>query len=623
MLIEKKVDVDFNGRMKDFNHFFRATGYANADYTYTPAVTRMYDYLSSYNNHPKYMRLHNILTLHGRGDYYKFHEHMDYGNPASSNRATGVDVVVTRNQEGELVYDWSYVDKVYDIMIEHEMKPIVEMVYLPTAIASSFDSIVPANYKEYYEVVREFTIHCTERYGIEEVKTWYFEIINEPENYPIFNQRPEMFMALYDYFEAAVHGVCDAYLAGGPAVKQWEEGKILFERFLEHTSSGVNYLSGGFGTRLDFISVHCKGGRPTMVGPQMNYMFDSLKDYVSILKKYPEYVETPFFNDESDIVWDGNLGTAYKSWLNFRNTEYAPGFVCKMVNTYCDEIQDALGINLAIVDSDNAHLPWEVNLFSGNRSQLTPLYKAPSTDIIRKPFFNAGQMLGRLGNQRLIIKSEDEEFGKKYGCLATKYNNGLGYALMLWNFEDGLDGDVNARRIDLTVTGINKDDYKVVVYRIDKTHSNSYSKWVEMGKPFPLGLDEIRILRDSDSLETSEEVYCFSGTEFKKEVDLPMHSEALILIVKEDEFEKLSFKEATVEEGVLGNKQVYLFWDYSKRVDFVGYRLYKDGKALNKKLISGSNYTDMDVKSGETHLYSVEVIYAYGSQYIDPISVEI
>lgn len=108
-----------------------------------------------------------------------------------------------------------------------------------------------------------------------------------------------------------------------------------------------------------------------------------------------------------------------------------------------------------------------------------------------------------------------------------------------------------------------------------------------------------------------------------KKVDLQMHSEALILIVKENKTEKLSFKEATIEEGVLGNKQVYLFWDYSKRIDFVGYRLYKDGNALNKKLISGSNYTDMDVNSGETHMYSVEVIYAYGSQYIDPISVEI
>ena len=114
MSITKQITIDLNGKRKPFNHFFRATGYANADYTYTPAVTRMYDYLSSYNNHPKYMRLHNIMSLHGKGDYYKVHCGFDYGNPIS-NEATGIDIVVKRKEDGNLDYDWTYVDKVYDI----------------------------------------------------------------------------------------------------------------------------------------------------------------------------------------------------------------------------------------------------------------------------------------------------------------------------------------------------------------------------------------------------------------------------------------------------------------------------------------------------------------------------
>ena len=133
MSIRKDIAIDMGGRRKPFAHFFRATGYANADYTYTPAVTRMYDYLSSYQGHPLYMRLHNIMSLHGKGDYYKVVHGFDYGNPIS-NVATGIDIVVKRQEDGSLGYDWTYVDKVYDIIMGHGMKPIVEMVYMPTAI---------------------------------------------------------------------------------------------------------------------------------------------------------------------------------------------------------------------------------------------------------------------------------------------------------------------------------------------------------------------------------------------------------------------------------------------------------------------------------------------------------
>ena len=87
-MIEKKLNINLSGNYKPFPHFYQATGYANADYTYTPAVQRMYDYESSYAGHIRYMRLHNIMTLHGKGDYYKFSCHCDYGNPAPNNIAT-------------------------------------------------------------------------------------------------------------------------------------------------------------------------------------------------------------------------------------------------------------------------------------------------------------------------------------------------------------------------------------------------------------------------------------------------------------------------------------------------------------------------------------------------------
>jgi xylan 1,4-beta-xylosidase len=330
-MIIKEINIDLkNDEKVNFPHFYGATGYANADYTYTPALRRMYDMYDTYKGYPKYMRLHNIMTLHGKGDKYILDGVSDYGNPYEMGRVE-VDTVVLRDDNGTLIYNWEYVDKVYDIIIDHGMKPIVEAVYIPTSIRKSREEYyIPGDYKEFYRVIQSFVNHWIDRYGIEEVKTWYFEIFNEPDMHISFVKNAYAFNALYDYFEAAIHDINSDLIVGGPAVKQWNDAICVFEQFIEHINNGLNYVSGKFGTRIDFISIHSKGGYPTINGPDFNYMFDPIRKFASILEKYPKMKDVPFINDESDIVWEGNLGVKEKSWLNFRNTEYAAGFTCKM-----------------------------------------------------------------------------------------------------------------------------------------------------------------------------------------------------------------------------------------------------------------------------------------------------
>ncbi|MDR2094022.1 MAG: hypothetical protein LBP76_00700 [Treponema sp.] len=426
---DKYVSFDLNAPCKPFKHFFRATGYANADYTYTPPFRRMYDCQASYRGYPLYMRVHSILTLHGKGDYYILNEGRDYGSPDWDKKR--VDTAVSMDGQGKLRYNWELVDRVYDIIIGRNIHPIVETVYMPQVICKSPGKFyLPQNFKLWAEVIDAFVRHWIERYGLKEVRRWYFEVWNEPDNHDEWNNDPSSFFALYDYFEAAIHGVDVHLKTGGPAVKQWDEGKRIFKAFLAHCSGGVNYTTGAYGTRLDFISVHCKGGHPALAGPSIDYMFNTIREYAAILHEFPEYAETEFFNDESDIVWEGNMGIRHKNWLNFRNTHYAPGFTAKMIHTYCSVVEDELGLNLSIVDSDNSHLAWEKYFFSGNRSQFTPLGKVPCTDLIRKPVFNIFPLLGKLGNERYFQTNGDTEYGRKYGVLATR-DLSWGYAFMV------------------------------------------------------------------------------------------------------------------------------------------------------------------------------------------------
>ncbi len=94
-----RVKIDFSSDKKRFHHFFRAVGYANVDFTYTPQFRRMYEYLSSYQGAPLYMRLHNILTAHGRGHYY-FRFGDDYNGIAKGD-------ICSLREDGKLKYDWT------------------------------------------------------------------------------------------------------------------------------------------------------------------------------------------------------------------------------------------------------------------------------------------------------------------------------------------------------------------------------------------------------------------------------------------------------------------------------------------------------------------------------------
>ena len=626
-MITKNVSIDLNSKTKPFRHFFRATGYANADYTYTEPLKRMYDCLESFDGYPQYMRLHNILTLHGRGDHYIVHEGRDYGNPVISESG-GVDAVVSIDSGGALRFNWELVDKVYDIIVHHGMHPIMEAVFMPGCIAKNrTEYYLPANFVLWEKVISGFVSHWIDRYGIDEVRKWYFEIANEPEQFPLWNRDPSSFFALYDYFEYAIHSLDSSLKVGGPAVKQWEDGHRLFGLFLDHCARGVNYKTGRYGTRLDFISVHSKGGHPDMAGPSMDYMFNPLKQFISVLKEYPEFRNTEFLNDESDIVWEGNMGIAHKSWLNFRNTHYAPGFIAKMIHTYCLSLEDELGINLGIVDSDNCHLTWEKSFFSGNRSQFTPLGNAPCTDFIKKPMFNIFTMLGKLNSRRYLPEVNDSEFGIKYGVLATAGEKDV-FSFLVWNFEDGLTEGVNERTISLHITGLNKEDaYDVLHFRIDEDHSNAYSEWCKMGNPYPLSQEQIRHLRQRESLELFEKPRMIeerSGIDM--DILLPMHAVSMIVVVKRSgELQRTEplcehAPEVRHETGVNGNTQIFLRWKYSSRRDLTGYRVYRktDGteyKCINEDSLPLCSYfVDMDIEPGVEYIYCVSAVYAGGEE---------
>jgi len=96
--------------------------------------------------------------------------------------------VYREDRKGNPEYNFQYIDALYDYLLSIGIRPFVELGFMPSALASGKQSIFwwrgnvtpPKDYNKWGELIRNLTLHFTERYGADEVKTWYFEVWNEP-----------------------------------------------------------------------------------------------------------------------------------------------------------------------------------------------------------------------------------------------------------------------------------------------------------------------------------------------------------------------------------------------------------------------------------------------------------
>ncbi|WP_163400095.1 GH39 family glycosyl hydrolase [Flavobacterium fluviatile] len=135
-------------------------------------------------------------------------------------------------EKGKTVYNWQYIDDLFDRMLDMKVKPFVELAFFPTSIAAKDSktvfwwkaNVTPAedSFEKWHDLVKAFTQHCVDRYGTEEVLTWYFEVWNEPNLYPFFwDGKKSQYYELYKQSALAVKSVDKRFKIGGPATSNF------------------------------------------------------------------------------------------------------------------------------------------------------------------------------------------------------------------------------------------------------------------------------------------------------------------------------------------------------------------------------------------------------------------
>ena len=166
------------------------------------------------------------------------------------------DVLGTvKKENGKLVYDWTKIDQLYDDLLARRIKPFVELGFTPKALATSDNSIFywkgntsHPDAEGWAALVGAFVRHIEQRYGKEQVRSWFFEVWNEPNLAGFWEGGDQAaYFSLYDSTARTIKGVDGALRVGGPATA----GANWVPEFLAHVKAS--------GAPVDFVTTHTYG----------------------------------------------------------------------------------------------------------------------------------------------------------------------------------------------------------------------------------------------------------------------------------------------------------------------------------------------------------------------------
>ena len=510
-------------------------GYDEPNYTYMKDGRKLLTELAELSPVPVYVRTHNLLTT---GD----------GTPALKWGSTNA---YTEDAQGNPIYNWRIADSIFDTYIQRGMKPIAEIGFMPKALSTkpepyqhhwtpsaTYNQIYtgwafpPVNYQKWGELIYQWVKHCVEKYGRQEVQSWWWEVWNEPD-IGYWQGTQEEYFKLYDFAADALKRACPEARIGGPTTTspRSKRANDYLKNFLQHCAEGINYATGKKGATLDYISFHAKGSPKFMNGFVRMDMSVQLTD---IHKGFETVANSPFKHlpiiiGECDPEGCAACSMNYHPQNAYRNgTMYSSYTAASYARLY--DIAEQTGVNLEGAVSWSFEFedqPW----FAGFRDL--------ATNGVDKPVLNIFRLFGKMKGERLTVEN-DSAFSLEH--LYTKgVHEGVADIhaiatadkksawIMVWNY---YDDDLPAAPASVTIHLNNLPAGKINIkeYRIDESHSNSYTVWKKMGSPQQVTKEQYTILEKAGKLQqvAEDKNKKVQKGSFSKAITLPRQAVSLL-----------------------------------------------------------------------------------------------
>jgi xylan 1,4-beta-xylosidase len=412
--------------------------------------------------------------------------------------------LVQRAPDGTISYNYSYVDQIYDGLLERGVKPFVELGFMPEELSSDPKALQefwyhpniapPKDYAAWDAMIDALAKHLIARYGIDEVASWYFEVWNEP-NIGFWAGKPAQptYFTLYDHTARALKSVSPRLRVGGPATAQ----AAWATEFLAHTHKN--------NVPVDFVSSHVYGDDTADNVFKTNENIPRA-DMVcrSVDKVHKEIAASPY--PHMPLIFS-EYNASYANLPNVTDSTYMGPWMANTIRECAGKVQIMSYWSFS-------------DVFEEQGVVKTPFYGGfglIAADRITKPAFNAFAMLHKLGGTQIASSSDS--------ALITRRDDGT-VVLALWNYAPSVGdtasytpgepvGSPKHFSIDLKhlATGAH-----ATAWRLDATHGNAIAAFDQMGRPASPSREQIRALRKAGEMAAPETLPLKAG---KLDLDIP------------------------------------------------------------------------------------------------------
>ncbi|MDP4208670.1 MAG: glycoside hydrolase [Bacteroidota bacterium] len=419
--------------------------------------------------------------------------------------------------DGKVVYNWQYVDDLFDRMLDLGTKPFVELAFFPKAMAKPDSktqfwwkaniSVDTSSFGKWHNLVKNFTQHVVDRYGLNEVLTWYFEVWNEPNLNPGFlDGTKSNYFRLYKEAATAVKSVDARLKVGGPSTSNFVADN-RYEDEVYNKNKSVFYNQDVINTKEwkspwmeDFLAFCAKENLPL--------------DFISTHPYPTDYALDPETGKARGAIRYANSTKDDMNWLRktLAKSKYPKAEIHLTEWSSSPSSRDAMHDNLpvaAYIAKTNLDCIGLVNSLSywtftdvfeekgGGETIFHGGFGLINYQGIVKPSFHAYQMLNQLGDEKLyysepLFVSRSSKNGKISALVFNypkEYEQKVPAAENVKNYMKASPKSVDFILKDLTP------DAMFEMELLDNTHGNIKPFYDEIGAPQSPNREQTAVLK--------------------------------------------------------------------------------------------------------------------------------
>jgi xylan 1,4-beta-xylosidase len=405
------------------------------------------------------------------------------------------DMSTVVEQEKQQIYSFFNADQVMDFLLSIGMKPLVELSFMPTALASGKKTVFhykanvtpPKDYEQWASLIHKLLSHWRERYGLEELLQWYFEVWNEPNLDSFWPANQEDYFELYRHTVEAVKAVDKSLRVGGPATARNE----WIEDFLKFCKQNK--------VPFDFISTH---HYPTDVAEPQEPDAEAMLAKVprSILRKQAQDVQR-LAKDYPVFYTEWNTSSSGSDTLH--DQAYAAAYIIKTIMEMNGlvEVYSFWTFTDIFEESYLPSIP-----FHGGFGLL-------NLHGIAKPPYRAFELLHRLGNELLPVDGEHETLD----CWVVRGDGKISVVVTNTALPHQ---PIEEESVVIQLQALKKPQ-NATLERIDEGHANPRQRWLDMGEPEYLTAEQIEQLHEASQLKRESCTWSYENDTVTIELMIP------------------------------------------------------------------------------------------------------